>query len=297
MAGLQTESPSGTVRTPATAREMNKEHGWNYAVIIAVLSVLFTVGSCAALETPTSLLESVPAKATPDIAPTQEIIKANIIHHPRPELSVDWDEFPSTGCIEHDSFRYCLDEPNDLSDVFMCSTDIWDRNWMFGGLNPSYPTAICGNASIRGNDPKAYLYMDFSHGCDIGEFVHYMVYDGEQYQIIASKNDLKRLFAPIETSEEALSYVLAATGLHVSYDGVKGHVTPQHYRYFVTEFEDTHVVEVEDGYSMNLFESQNCGCGPLKTFEIEFYVSNNGDIERLSKRKIYENVNMSACYD
>lgn len=256
-------------------------------IIVIVLGILFTVSSCATPETPTIL---------PEPTSTQEIIKPNIIHHPQPDLSVDWDEFPGTGCIDHDSFRYCLDEPDNLSDVFMCSDDIGDRNWVFGGLDPSYPITMCGHNSF-GKVPDTSLYMDVSHGCMLAEYVHYMVYDGEQYQIIASRNDLKQIFAPIETPEEALSYVLAATDLHVSYDGVIGHVTPQHYRYFVTEFEDTHVVAVENGYSMNIFESQECGCGPLKTFEIEFHVTNEGEIEQLSRRKIYENVNMSACYD
>lgn len=278
---------------------MNKKRSWSYAIIATVLGVFLVISSCNNLETATSLPEPTLTKATPDAVSTQEIIKPTIIHHPRPELSVDWGEFPfpEAGCLVQNSFRYCTEDkvPNDLFDVFVCSDDIRDRNRMFGGLNPSYPMAMCGHN--LGKDPETYLHMDFSHGCMLAEYVHYMIYDGTQYQIIASRNDLKQMFAPIESSEEALSYVLAATGLHVSYDGKKGHVTPQYYRYFVSEFEDTHVIEAEDGYSMNLFESQRCGCGPLKTFEIELYVTNDGDIERLSKRKIYENVNMSACYD
>ena len=123
-----------------------------------------------------------------------------------------------------------------------------------------------------------------------------------QRQIEATDQEIHRLvynlycFAPITSSTKALSYALAATGMFASYDGIYGHVDPEHYRYFVSEFEDTHVAESENGYNVNLFTREECGCGYKSTFEATVSVSRDGLVKELGRQKVYEGTR-ALCVD
>ena len=48
---------------------------------------------------------------------------------------------------------------------------------------------------------------------------------------------------------------------------------PEHYRYYTDVLEDTHVVEVANGYEIKLFDSQEFGCAPLPVWSVTVQVN------------------------
>jgi hypothetical protein len=113
-----------------------------------------------------------------------------------------------------------------------------------------------------------------------------MVYLDDTFQLIGSREKLRDLFAPIESADEALSYALLATGYSTKYEpedyrlAVPGDCDPgpKGYRYYVDTLEDTHVVEVEGGYQVHLFDSQVFGCGPHPVWSVIVQVNHDGTI-------------------
>ena len=50
------------------------------------------------------------------------------------------------------------------------------------------------------------------------------------------------------------------------------------YRYLVQILEDTKVIQTKDGYEVNLYHSQLCGCGPHTTSIVKVVVTKDGEI-------------------
>jgi hypothetical protein len=76
---------------------------------------------------------------------------------------------------------------------------------VLGSLNPRYPLAT---GTIRGFDQTAL----YTKGC-LGPVGFYLIVkEAEDYRLLKNNNDFIRYFAPIESKEEALSYLLAYTG-------------------------------------------------------------------------------------
>jgi hypothetical protein len=191
-----------------------------------------------------------------------------IIEHPRPTLTVDADIFRT------------------ISQTKPCySSDL------YGGLEPNYPTAYC--------------YIDWESGDNVnqclresGGFIRIceqvMVYLDGTFQLIGTREKLRDLFAPIESADEALSYALLATGYSAKYESedyrlaVPGDCDPgpNRYRYYVDVLEDTHVVEVENGYQVHLFDSQVFGCGPHPVWSVIVQVNQDGTISSEYSRTV-----------
>ena len=115
-------------------------------------------------------------------------------------------------------------------------------------------------------------------------------------RIISSLEELRDWYAPVESADEALSYALVATGYEAKYApedyrlGV-GEVCdpgPEHYRYYTDVLEDTHVAEVVNGYHVNLFHSENVGCGPFPVSSVTIEVTFDGAISEFPKIKLFE---------
>lgn len=190
-----------------------------------------------------------------------------IIEHPRPVLTVDEEIFSTItrtkGCYTSD---------------------------LYGGLEPNYPAAYCYTNWVSGNQ----CLRESGGFIQICEQV--AVYLDGTFQFIGTREDLRDLFAPIESGDEALSYALLATGYSTKYEpedyrlAVPGDCDPgpKKYRYYVDSLEDTHVVEVESGYQVHLFDSETFGCGPHPVWSVMVQVNHDGTIASGHSQKLFE---------
>lgn len=197
-----------------------------------------------------------------------------IIEHPQPALAVDADIFrpvwETKGCYSSD---------------------------LYGGLEPKYPSAYCYIDWVSGNQ-CLYESGGFIHICE-----QVVVYLDGTFQLIGTREELRDLFAPIESADEALSYALLATGYSAKYEpedyrlAVPGDCDPgpRGYHYYVDTLEDTHVVEVESGYQVHLFASETFGCGPHTVWSVIVQVNHDGAITIHQQQKLFEEGRGPMC--
>jgi len=171
---------------------------------------------------------------------------------------------------------------------------------LIGGLEPSYPIAICAIQYIPGEGAEELAaeiesgqFFYYTGGLR-GNYVRYVVYQNGEFILLKTEEDLRKLFAPIESPEEALSYALAAKNLSAYYDL---RFDPA-YEYEVDTIEDTYVTSDTGGYLAHLFHDQQFGCGPHWISEIDVYVSVDGNIEERSNRHSFRNPDSDeVCVD
>jgi WD40 repeat protein len=217
-----------------------------------------------------------PARATP--APFSR--GPRFINHERPKLALDIKAFTDAGCMfdEHRALK-CWDS-GPLKDL--------GANWLLqvpdllGGLRPAYPMA---EWSFSGKQPSVYCH-DF--GC-----VGYIVYLQDHFVMVNTEEDLRAIFAPIESEDEALSYAIAATGLDAYY-GLKPFERPAGCRYLVVSsieydadvVEDSHVDKVSDGYQVHLFDCEWGGHGdpPCRLTAVDLHITDRGYIVETGRK-------------
>ena len=103
------------------------------------------------------------------------------------------------------------------------------------------------------------------------------------------------MFAPIESSNEALSYALAATDL-VAHYATRDDPFLHHADYFVEKLEDTHVEETAQGFVVHLFTAPIplCGCGVHTVYAVDILVTKDGRVDQLNATEAYA---VEACVD
>ncbi len=208
--------------------------------------------------------------------------KPEFINHPAPNLTVSIDAFngeiPSNlGCDE-------IQAPSDL----------------LGGLEPAYPIAICAvsnDSSGHSEELQAEInggqYFYYTGGL-FGNYVRYIIHQNGEFILLKTKEDFRKVFAPIESPEEALSYALAVRNLSAYY----GLEYFEGYKYEVGTLEDTYVLQQADSYLVHLFYEQVFGCGPHWTSQIDVHVSVAGIVEELSSEAIFRDPNLDdLCVD
>jgi hypothetical protein len=209
----------------------------------------------------------------------------SFVNHPRPEFRVDLGVFERTGCSAN---KYGgLDcEANSPPATLGCDgvrkpSDLW------GALEPHYPFFECIGNKVRvetGESPLAregkYIYKTFPEVI----YVVYLIYRDGQFELIKTEDEFRAIFAPIETADEALSYVLALKkGDRLdAYYGLKA--DPK-YQYFVDTIEDTHVETTENGFIVHLFDHYVC---PSRTEAVDVLVTTQGLITGVKRVPIYE---------
>ena len=172
--------------------------------------------------------------------------------------------------IENEKFQF-------LKDTF--NFDQVDRaNLFLGSLSPQYPMAFGINNSRS-------VPALFNNGCLQASAYSIIIKDSLGFQVINSINGLKKYFAPIESKEEAISYAYAYSGLKPMYEF---DIKPN-YRTFTKKINTTYSIEADEGYELNLFGYQLCGCGPHTHFMVKFLVKKNGDINEVETIKLFEN--------
>lgn len=203
------------------------------------------------------------------------------INHPAPNLTVSFDAFnadttiAALGCDE-------IQAPSNL----------------IGGLDPPYPIAICairpgeGSEELRAEiDSGQFFYYT---GGLLGNYIRYVIHQDGEFVLLKTEEDFRGLFAPIESPDEALSYVLAVKNLSAYY-GLKHDPA---YEYEVDTIEDTYVTPEEGGYLVHLFYDQVFGCGPHWTSEVDIRVSVEGNVEEVASKPIFRDPNLDElCVD
>ena len=205
------------------------------------------------------------------------------INHPAPNLTVSFDAFnddqtlTALGCDE-------IQAPSNL----------------LGALDPSYPIAICAILYMPGERSEELLaeidsgqFLYYTGGL-FGSYIRYIIHQNGEFVLLKTEEEFRRLFAPIESPDEALSYVLAIRNLSASY----GSQYNPAYEYEVDTIEDTYVTSDSDGYLVHLFHDQAFGCGPHWISEVDVHVSVEGKVEEVASKPIFRDPNLDdLCID
>lgn len=228
-----------------------------------------------------------PNAATPTPTPVTPATPAlRIINHPAPVIpAMNLEIFEQASVFENQpDLFYTNGFTGDSPFAQLDCREIARPSDPLGALTPAYPLATCLNRE-RG------LY---SSGCMMPLYTGYVTYRGDQFEVLASLDDFKALFAPIDSGAEALSYALAATGLNAVY-GIR---LPPGHRALIDTLEDTHVTEVADGYQINLYKSGHCGCGPEATSMTNVLVTTAGEVKTLDQARVFEDASGNVvCVD
>ena len=245
---------------------INKSHAW------LMISLLFLLAACQT--------------------------QPKVINHNPPSLSVSFSKFQEVACpLDENGYLNCgSDHPLSALDC----DDIFAPPSLFGGLDPSYPIAICqidanyGNSSDETKaeiDAGEYFYYE---GGLSGKYIRYVIFRNDEFLLLKSEKDFRDVYAPIESPEEALSYVLAVTNLSASY----GIVVYPEYKYEVNTIEDTFVTTTTDGFDLLLYAYTAYGCGPHWTSAVLVHVSGEGISQELSRTNVLRDPNLDdVCFD
>jgi hypothetical protein len=223
-------------------------------------------------------------------------------NHTSPELAVDFGVFENVRCPSNRyGFRNC--EADSPLAVLGCS-EIEEPSVLLGALEPSYPIAKCLLLEGEGRCESTAFNTGYRYRADgdclyrVGGInmqpVGYVILRDEEFLLAATEDELRALYVPIASASEALSYVLAATGLRAHY----GLAPDPTYTYYVDKLEDTHVETVEDGYLVHLYHSGTFGCGDHPISTVVFHITPQGNIKQVSTEEAFKDPAMDGmCID
>ena len=105
------------------------------------------------------------------------------------------------------------------------------------------------------------------------------------YELIDTKEKLKKTFAPIENEEEALSYVSIYTYTEIRYD----FPIKYYFRTFVKSINKSYAIKKSNGYETITYDYDVFNCGPHTHYRVKSFVDFDGNVKIIEKVKIYEN--------
>jgi len=132
-------------------------------------------------------------------------------------------------------------------------------------------------------------------GCGLLQlYSKYIVATERGFVDVPNAMEFAKVFAPVDSPAKALAFAVGLTRSTAKYD-----VTiPQGYVSSVDRFQPTHVIEVQDGYVVNLFGYDCGGCGPHYYYEIEYFVSRQGYLTERNRTNLYRNPKEdNMCWD
>jgi len=235
----------------------------------------------------------VPEKASPSKLP-------KLINHPRPNIEVDLTPFiEASGCQlgkKGEELQGCENLRAKMGcDKFMPPDPLW------GAVTPAYPMVLCvilpdsrqypNSPQLASQLSQKFLeeiekegYFTWGQG-NKRRYTRYVILRDGQFQLINNMSELQKLFAPIESPEEALSYAMMATQFSAHY-GQK--INPS-YRYYTEVIEDSHVVATKQGFKILLYTHKTYGCGSHPASTLLVTLRLNGMISYPSQRLAYAN--------
>lgn len=212
------------------------------------------------------------------------------VNHSQPEFDVDFRVFENVGCSpDQYGFRRC-EKDSPLADLG-CN-EIKKPSNLLGALDPSYPIVLCLvipdlNTEEPGAENTLMLAEGkyfFNIGGIVPAYVRYVIFRDNQFELIETEDEFRRVFAPIAAPDEALSYALAVRDLLAFYNLE----SDPKYQYFIDEIEDTYVEETAGGYLVHLFFYEVFGCGPHLTYAVDVEVTTQGNVKEISREAIYK---------
>ena len=160
---------------------------------------------------------------------------------------------------------------------------------LLGGLNPSHPIVVCV-VNLFSDQVTPELEGEIEQGQFIQavggssrSYLRYVISRGDELTLIKTEEEFRSIFAPIDTAEEALSYVLALRRLSAYY-GLEFNPA---YEYETSTLEDTFVTSEADGYRLHLYAYQLFGCGPHWKSVVDVHVSFDGIITEISRESVF----------
>lgn len=206
-----------------------------------------------------------------------------IIHHKKPNLSVEVSPFVTGDCADGSGSYACTPVP--AAEPLGCSSLFAQP--LFGGLTPRYPIIVC-RLSRPGlppwEDPIPGECVYYNGGLQISCY-QYIIYKDDHYQRIDTMDAFRRFFAPVDSPEEALEFALSSG----DYEALYGQKKDRDLIYSARQFEDTYVRTDPDGYTVQLFYTPIFGCGPFVTEAVEIKVTYDGLTSVINRFPLYHN--------
>lgn len=165
-----------------------------------------------------------------------------------------------------------------------------------GSIIPLYPLiqiGIIGRDSDERQIIESEGYFSVWVGMAGAYYRRYAVFKDGTWHVLKNMNDLKNMFAPIETKAEALSYAILATCYYPRYDLSYD----SDYTYYTNVIEETYVTENDTTYTVVLFDDTISGCESPYLDRIRIRVGFNGDVSIIDSKTLCENKNTIICAD
>jgi hypothetical protein len=213
-----------------------------------------------------------------------------IVNYPQPEFIQDQDALAikNAGCVYDASTNGWNCQPDAQLGSMGCKTI-----WTFDQVGSFAPLFIWG----------CYRYDDvvsdqFILKTDCGDNHLYsmgiVLFQDGKYQLLNLKSidDLKNAFAPIDSGDKALSYILIANNFYSMLDNLAPQFTidqadlSQPVTFHVTEFDGTHAEKTDDGYIVNLYTANSC-CADQDIYAENILVTTVGDIKIIDKKLVF----------
>jgi hypothetical protein len=215
------------------------------------------------------------------------------VNHPRPDFKVDFTVFEDVGCPpvgkygEYSARRCEADSP-----LLALGCDAIRKDLALDGLEPAYPIAECIVSPDYAAEPLAVTEQMFAEGQYLfiegdarPNFIRYVIFRDDNFELVATKDEFRSIFAPITTPAEALSY---AKVLKHKLAGFYNLAYDPEYEYFVDAIEDTHVEEIARGYLVYLFTYDKLGCEPHIVETVVVEVTTDGIVREINREDIYQ---------
>ena len=203
-----------------------------------------------------------------------------IIDYPPLDWSINTQRLSQTGCVGK------LTESCAELIALGCDETI-GPGFYLGGLQPPYPVMECIHEN---GEPANREYFKQVNGLD-RSYRSYAVFLVGKYRLMIKRSEFKRIFAPVESTDEAISYAMAMTSLQARFD-----IDPNaKLDYLVDVIEETHAEETPDGYLVYLFDwSHKMGCDIHLFYAVQVLVTRDGDVHEVKRQEIYSGY---ACFD
>ena len=165
--------------------------------------------------------------------------------------------------------------------------ELWKAPNYLGGLNPSYPIALAYQ------DFEVAKDTDWASNGLILSFAKIIIKKDNNYIFIANRAELKSVYAPITSKQEALSYSILYTRFFPVFDP---EFFKSSYTYYGDEPTISYINQRGDNYYVHLFSYTTFGC-EHPYYSIIVKVSKVGNVEIQSKTKAFQDPNNHLCVD
>ncbi len=206
--------------------------------------------------------------------------KVSVIEYPPLDWAINGQRLADTGCVGE--LRESCPEL-----IALGCDEIHGPRFYLGGLQPPYVVMECTH---EGGEPPNREYFKQPPGLD-SRYRSYVIFEGGTFSLIIKQSEFKAIFAPVESTDEALSYAMAMTSLSARYD-----IDPNaNVDYLVEMIEESHAEETPDGYLVHLFDSdRKMGCDTHSFYAVKVLVTRDGEVHEAGCQEIYRSY---ACFD